>query len=632
MSAICGVVNFDEQPVEASAIERMMTALEVYGPDGAKLWREDNAAFGHQMLHITPESLQEKLPWQDPTTGLVITADARIDNRSEIFAALSISPQASREISDSQLILQAYLKWGEECPQKLLGDFSFAIWDTRHQKLFCARDIMGVRPFYYYRSKTCFIFASDLKGLLATCIVPSQLNEAAIGAFLLQEDIIFAQKSLTFYEEIYKLPAACRFSLTSSKQEVGCYWFPEDAPQIELGSEAEYLEMLRKLLEQAVRCRLRSAFPIGTHLSGGLDSSAIGVIASHMLQESGRSLTGFSWSPPLTEVGACSEDERTFIAEICDREQIKCNYVSLTGQDLTNVRNRDFTTEPTEMLYFEQLVQAEAAKSKMRVLLSGWGGDEAITFNGRGYFAELFQKGRWWHLYRELKLRGKLHGLNLRGQIFEKIILPLLPDKMYTRLGSLMNRQEILPTGSDYIQPEFAQQIKSEIEQMPRLSKLLRERSRVRTNQQMLLNYGHLTNRIESWAIGGAKHQLVYSYPLLDRRILEFALGVPIDLFFKHGWKRYLFRSATESILPDRVRWNKTKREPAILEQWMSSRDYSDLTFEEIAKQSFQTHRQSSKLSKYLNMQLLEEALMNKELRQPGFLAALSFVISCAEK
>ncbi|MEL7421059.1 MAG: asparagine synthase-related protein, partial [Cyanobacteria bacterium J06555_3] len=115
-------------------------------------------------------------------------------------------------------------------------------------------------------------------------------------------------------------------------------------------------------------------------------------------------------------------------------------------------------------------------------------------------------------------------------------------------------------------------------------------------------------------------------------RILEFALGVPIDLFFKHGWKRYLFRSATESILPDRVRWNKTKREPAILEQWMSSRDYSDLTFEEIAKQSFQTHRQSSKLSKYLNMQLLEEALMNKELRQPGFLAALSFVISCAEK
>lgn len=631
MSAICGMVNREGQPIEAQEIDRVMTALEVYGHDGVDVWREGTAALGHQMLHITPESLQEKLPWQDEVTGLVITADARLDNREELLAALAISPQTGQEISDSQLILKAYIKWGDRCPQKLLGDFAFAIWDTRNQKLFCARDIIGTRPFYYYSSNNLFVFASDINGVLAHSIVPRQYNESLLGAYLLQKDITFAQKYLTFYERVYKLPPAHCLTLTPTKEEIKSYWSPENVSQIELASEAEYRGKLRELLDRAIKCRLRSAFPIGAHLSGGLDSSAIAVIASRVLQASGQYLIGFSWSPPLTKVEECVEDERTFVEEICNREQIKCHYVSLSGQDLTDIRKRDFTSEPTEMLYFEQQVQTEAAQQDMRVLLSGWGGDEALTFNGRGYFAELFQQGRWWTLYRELKLRSELYGLNLRRPFFEKVILPLLPDSMYSRLEYLMNKTDSLATQSAYIQPQFAKRIQSHIEQLPHEPQLLRERTGIRTNQCMLLNHGHLTNRIESWAISGAKNKLVYSYPLLDRRILEFALGIPVDLFFKHGWKRYLFRSATESMLPDKVRWNKTKREPACREQWISARQKSDKTFEEIARQVFQSNCQSAKLTEYVNMQHLEQALTDRESRQPGFWAALTLVNNLAE-
>ena len=630
MSAICGIVNLDRQAVEVSAIERVMTALEAYGADGAVLWQEDNAALGHQMLHITPESLQEKLPWQDEVTGLVITADARIDNREELFAALTISPQAGRELSDSQLILRSYIKWGEQCPSKLLGDFAFAIWDARHQKLFCARDIMGVRPFYYYSSKTCFVFASDIKGLLAAPMVSRQLNEVMIAVYLTEEETDFMEKSLTFYQRIFKLPSASFLVVTPTAKKISSYWSPENAPQIKLSSEAEYQEMLCELLTRAIKCRLRSAFPIGAHLSGGLDSSAIAVIASRILRDRGQCLTGFSWSPPLTDVEACSNDERTLVKEICDREQIKCQYVSLKAQDFTHIRTRDFTLEPTEMLYFEQKVQATAAQSKIRVLFSGWGGDEAITFNGRGYFAELFQQGRWWTLYRELKLRGGLHGINLRRQIFDKVFLPLLPDRIFALIEEQLNLKE-QHSQSSYINPQFAREVQAQIAQLPRLDRVFREQAGVRANQTMLLANGHITNRIEAWAISGAKNNLVYSYPLLDRRILEFALGIPVDLFFKHGWKRYLFRSATESILPHRVRWNKTKIEPAWLEQWNTCQKNSLKTLEKIASNSFQTNRHSAKLAEYINLERLEQALINPEQRQPGFWTAITLAINFAE-
>ncbi|MEM9485181.1 MAG: asparagine synthase-related protein [Cyanobacteria bacterium P01_F01_bin.116] len=407
MSAICGRVHRDGQPVASATMERMMTALEVYGPDGGHLWLEGTASLGHQMLHITPESLNEHLPWQDPVTGLVITADARLDDREGLYAALAIPPQVGRDLSDAQLILRAYVKWGENCPQKLLGDFAFAIWDARHQKLFCARDIFGVRPFFYYSSPHLFVFASDLNALLESPEVPHQFNETLLAAYLQREDIIFAKKSLTFYDKLYKLPPAHCLTLTPDEQEIRCYWSPQNVPKIRLKSAADYSDMVRDLLEQAVRCRLRSAFPIGAHLSGGLDSSSVAVMAARLLQSKGQTLHGFSWSPPTTTPIESSRDERTLVRDICQREGIDCYYMSLTGQDMLNNRIRNFLSEPTEMLHAEQKVQSNVAEKNIRVMLSGWGGDEAITFNGRGYFSELFLKGNWWTLYREFKLRNK---------------------------------------------------------------------------------------------------------------------------------------------------------------------------------------------------------------------------------
>ena len=631
MSAICGRVHPDGQAVSAQIMEQLMGELQAYGPDGGALWKEGAAALGHQMLHVSPESLHEKLPYQDSLTGLVITADARLDNREELFISLDISPQVGRQLSDAQLILRAYVHWDDQCPKHLLGDFAFAIWDARQKKLFCARDIFGIRPFFYYKSSTCFVFASDLSALLMVPGVPSQLNEPLLAEFLNQKDIRFAQKELTFYEEIYRLPPAHYLTLTPNHHAIRLYWSPEAVPKIRLKSEADYLDKLRDLLDEAVRCRIRSAFPVGAHLSGGLDSSAIAVAASRALQSEGKTLKGFSWSPPLTTSVDSSGDERLLVEEICERENIDCQYLSLRGQDLLNHRTRNFLTEPTEMLQFEQKVQSEVKARNIRVMLSGWGGDEAITFNGRGYFAELFTKGNWWALFKELKLRGEMHGLGMKGQVVEKVILPLLPDALTARLGTPITDGYLLSGKSAYAQPSLTYRVQASRKALPRLPYLLREQSSVRANQRMLLKNGHLTRRVEDWAISGGKQNIVYTYPLLDRRIVEYALGIPADLFFKHGWKRYLFRAATEGLLPDSIRWNKSKVETATVKQIRASNAEISETWKGVLRARVQANSESIKLAELVDLGKLDQVLTGQSSPQEGYGIALRLVAAFSE-
>src|SRR4028118_649697 len=163
MSAIAGIYYLDGRPVDCADLGRMVDTLAHRGPDGADVWCEESVGLGHRMLWTTPESLLEKLPLVDQTGNLVITADARIDNRDELIEVLGLTDHPAEKITDSQLILAAYERWGDRCPEYLLGDFAFAIWDRRQQQLFCARDHMGVKPFYYYHSDRLLVFASEIR-------------------------------------------------------------------------------------------------------------------------------------------------------------------------------------------------------------------------------------------------------------------------------------------------------------------------------------------------------------------------------------------------------------------------------------------------------------------------------------
>ncbi|HWP41854.1 MAG TPA: asparagine synthetase B, partial [Blastocatellia bacterium] len=175
MSGIFGLYHLDGRPASRSQLQEMMQSLAHRGPDGQNAWSEGAVGLGHQMLRTTPESLLENLPLANSTNEIVITADARLDNRDELIELLGFGAEPREQISDSQLILAAYEAWDERCLERILGDFAFAIWDGKKQRLFCARDRFGVKPFYYYSSAGLFAFASEIKALLSLQEIPRRL-------------------------------------------------------------------------------------------------------------------------------------------------------------------------------------------------------------------------------------------------------------------------------------------------------------------------------------------------------------------------------------------------------------------------------------------------------------------------
>src|SRR5437899_3351224 len=239
MSAIAGIVRLDGAPADPANLERMLERLAHRGPDGHGSHIADSCGLGHRMLWTTPESLHERLPLMNPTGDLTLTADARIDNRDELCSLLS----APSTVTDADLILQAYARWGERCPEHLLGDFAFALWDARRGLLFCARDHFGVKPLYYHhRPGRLFAFASDITRLLVLSDVPRRLNETRVADYLVP---LLEDKEITFYEEIVRLPPAHRMTVDREGIRRQEYWSLDPEREIRLGADDEIAATFR---------------------------------------------------------------------------------------------------------------------------------------------------------------------------------------------------------------------------------------------------------------------------------------------------------------------------------------------------------------------------------------------------
>jgi asparagine synthetase B (glutamine-hydrolysing) len=302
------------------------------------------------------------------------------------------------------------------------------------------------------------------------------------------------------------------------------------------------------------------------------DPALLPVLAHCILQTQGRSITGFSWVPPLPENPAdlLPNDERKLVETARQVEGFPVRYTRLTPAHILAHARRDITLQPTTNLQLQLSASADAAGLGIRTMLSGWGGDELVAFNGRGYFSDPLRRGRWLTLQRELTRRAQLHrgtgGTVWKQWIFAGII-PLIPPAILRLLRPAdFPPPRPLPA---YLRPGFAAALAG-IPSLPNPE--ARERPGVDQMQITLLQHDHLSYRMESWASHGATLGLTYAFPLLDRRLVEFALSIPDHLFFKNGWKRYLYRTAMAGILPDSLRWQKVKEDPAMFKELRSVR------------------------------------------------------------
>ena len=495
----------------------------------------------------------------DRDAGLTLAADARIDDRAGLCESLGVPHPERPATSDGDLILRAYARWGRECPDHLCGDFAFAVWDARQHTLFCARDHIGARPFYYALSPARFVFASAMEAVLAAPDVSDEWDESVVATFLTQVNWQTHMRTRTFFKMVRKLPAGHSLTVEAGPSARSTrperYWRPERTPKARSGGDAGYAEAFLDLYTRAVKDRLRGG-PVGVHLSGGLDSSSIAVLAARELRRRGLpSPPAFSWLPPLGAAPphATHAPEYTRIDAVCAREGLLVTHCQTHGpHDVVAWFRRSCPAFPRSGL-IEQAVQQQATKLGVRVLLSGLGGDEGISFNGRGYEAHLLLCGRWGKLWAECRTHEE-NPIRFQARLAASLVHPLLPGRVARwRQGRPRHRG-----GRWLIHPTFARQVRP-------LPDRTKRKIGVRRTQLQELHNGHLSAQME-YDYTGARHNIEYRYPLLDRRLLEFALSLPAEQFRRGRWNRWLMRSALRSVLPPEVCWRRDKADPARLE------------------------------------------------------------------
>ncbi|HYL60710.1 MAG TPA: asparagine synthase-related protein, partial [Candidatus Acidoferrales bacterium] len=280
MSGIAVIHNLDGRPVDRGLLSRMIEAAPYRGPDGIHVWTDGPVGLAHAMMCTTVESLRESQPLVDGDAGLVLTLDGRVDNREELSALLTAKGCRPRDDTDAELVLRAYECWGEDSPAKIIGDFAYALWDARRRQLFCARDVLGVKPLYYFCDGTIFLAASELHQLMACSRVSHELNEGQIAEYLSAE---LRNRDETFYADIRRLPGAHFLAVDSAGVRLNRYYDLRSTADLHYANDGEYAEHFREIFRESVRCCMRSNAPVAATLSGGLDSSSLLGMAASIL-------------------------------------------------------------------------------------------------------------------------------------------------------------------------------------------------------------------------------------------------------------------------------------------------------------------------------------------------------------
>jgi asparagine synthase (glutamine-hydrolysing) len=282
MCGIAGIINGGN----VQLLKRMSDIISHRGPDDAGIkWFDDSSSgLAHRRLSIIDLSPAGHQPMPNDTGDLWIVFNGEIYNYKEIGEELASLGVRFRSQSDTEILLSAYQHWGEDCLQKLNGMFSFAIYDSRKRKLFAARDRVGIKPFYYHFKNGCLVFASEIKAILESTLVPKRPDLNA-----LHTPARFQVSPFTGFQDILKLPAGHCMTLQDGKLSVREYWSLN--PTEHSADESNLIEQLDALLSDAVRLQMRADVPVGVFLSGGLDSSIISALMRVNTQQTVHSFT-----------------------------------------------------------------------------------------------------------------------------------------------------------------------------------------------------------------------------------------------------------------------------------------------------------------------------------------------------
>lgn len=536
MRLICGVVRLDGAPASGDTVNAMFAALTAPGLEPhAVRWVDGPAALG--VLDFSGDARAIELPRGED--GSVLAADIRLD-------------RADGE-DQEQVALAAFSQWGPDVPDRLHGDFALAKWNPRTRDLMLARDIIGARPLCYtHQPGRCFAFASFPHGLFGADVVAPSLELQTIACTFVQRHV---RSSATGFQNISWLLPAHSLVLTSRGLDLHRAWRPDPAQVGSFkGSSEEAAAIVRSLVEEAVESRTRGQRPVAVHLSGGLDSSTVTVVAARKLRAQGRTLYAYSMlAEPVA--GRVIRDEKAHVDAVLAQEPgIVATPVYLSPRGAMPVFDSRLPFGVASGSP-EDRVCADAARAGVRMLLSGAGGDEGASYNGADLYASLLRERKWRHLVRQLRARARVDRRPLWRVAFGRLVVPFLPPvvvSLWQKRRNQLTGEERRRLISSFLEPSLADEI---LEMFPADS----EGSNRAHDRIQVLAEGFLFKRHTLWATVAARHGMAVSHPLTDRRILDFCLTLPTEHLLQGGFSRQPLREAMAGILPDSIRLRTTK-------------------------------------------------------------------------
>jgi asparagine synthase (glutamine-hydrolysing) len=530
------------RPPELETVERMADRLAHRGPDGAGSYAGDGAALAFRRLAILDLSDAGMQPFASEDGRLRLVHNGEVYNYRELRSELEARGHHFRTGTDTEVLLAAFREWGVACVERFVGMWAFAIWDEERRTLFASRDRFGIKPFYYHRTGGRLAFASEPKAFRADPKLRLAANPRAVRDYLQQGYLDHTEE--TFFAGLSRLLPAHNLSYGPDGLRVWRYWTPEpgEAP-------ADAVAAVRERFLDSVRLQLRSDVPIGTCLSGGLDSSAIVCAISH-LREIGAE-TDQVGPRPQTFTAYFEDrgfDERPYAEAVIEQTGAEPHWISFDDREVVDVapsivESQDEPFGSTSMIA-QWFVMREARRAGRVVMLDGQGADEIFAgYHGyfAAFFADLLTRGRVGELGRELAAYRSLHGAS-GVTLANMVARPFLPASMRwaargrARGGSSLLAPDLrsltaTPEGNGAHFPD-----------------------RLRRMLHLIMGHRGLPELLRYEDRNSMAHSLEARVPFLDHRLVELAFSVDASSLIDRGMTKTALRRALSDLLPPIVR------------------------------------------------------------------------------
>ncbi|MBN4059026.1 hypothetical protein JYT22_00060 [Endomicrobium sp. AH-315-J14] len=522
-------------------LDAMLEQMAFRGPDGVGRYRSERASLGIRQLATLGHD-EASQPLSSSERDIHIAADARIDNRDELADLLGIDA----DTDDAAVILAAYQRWGRRCPERLIGDFAFVIWDGRENRVFCARDHLGVRSLYYQVDRDTFRCASEIQALFADPAVTRRPHRLAMALFLYE---LYTENDQTLYDGVFAVPGAHHLTVSSAGVQLERYWQPDPWFRLESASDAAYAERFGDTFREAVRCRMRSHTPLAMHVSGGLDSSSVTVQAEALRSGGPEPMLLRTVFPGLE----CDESRYSdAVAKSCGLPLSSFDALANTelARPVADASHPDLYFNPAVNLHTPMLRAAQAKGA--RSVLTGLGGDEMMRATGFECADDL-RAGRIRKVMRTTGLMKR----PLSGSSWATVMQhgrQLIPERTRARFRPLRRRRSLWPgwlasdLGEELTEYQYARERRRAEVRYPDL---------VTRNLCETLDSRHVKFPLAVEGRLAAARGMEFRHPFYDKRVVELLLAMPHAQRVRGPWVKPVLRRAMSKLLPEVVR-NRT--------------------------------------------------------------------------